>query len=113
MGSPAVAAELGGALLRAIREATPEPVAAPRWRRIEAEAVARGFSSTRALREWCMRRGVTLREENHRDTWVNPSEIDAAVERLPAAVPTARQLGPRAVDAETEADVDATLGVTR
>lgn len=113
MGSPAIAAELGGALLRAIREATPEPVAAPRWRRIEAEAVARGFSSTRALREWCMRRGVTLREENHRDTWVNPAEIDAAVERLPAAVPTARQLGPRAVDAEAEADARESLGLPR
>lgn len=110
MGEPAT--ELGSVLLRVLREATPPPVTPSRWRRIEAEAAARGFGSTRALREWCLRRGVPLHEDSHRDTWVQPEAIDAAVERLPRVVPTERQLGPRAVDAD-EADVDATLGVTR
>jgi hypothetical protein len=108
-----LAAELGSVLLRLLREATPPPVVPSRWRRIEAEAVARGFSSTRALREWCLRHGVTPREDSHRDTWVQPAEIDAAVERLPAVLPTARQLGPRAVDAETEADARESLGLPR
>ena len=56
----------------------------PRWRRIEAEAIRRGFSSTRAFRAWCLARAVPLREDNHRDTWVEPSAIDLAVERMPA-----------------------------
>lgn len=55
-----------------------------RWRRIEAEAIRRGFSSTRAFRAWCIARAVPLREDNHRDTWVEPSAVDAAVERMPA-----------------------------
>lgn len=54
-----------------------------RWRRIEAEAIRRGFSSTRAFRAWCLARGVPLREDNHRDTWVEPSAVDAAIERMP------------------------------
>lgn len=54
-----------------------------RWRRIEAEAIRRGFSSTRAFRAWCIARAVPLREDNHRDTWVEPSAVDAAVERMP------------------------------
>lgn len=56
---------------------------APRWRRIEAEASRRGFSSTRAFRAWCLARAVPLREDNHRDTWVEPAAVDAAVERMP------------------------------
>lgn len=54
-----------------------------RWRRIEAEAIRRGFTSTRAFRTWCLARAVPLREDNHRDTWVEPAAVDAAVERMP------------------------------
>ncbi len=55
----------------------------PRWRRIEAEATRRGFPSTRAFRSWCLVRRVEVREDSHRDTWVSPAEVDAAVERMP------------------------------
>lgn len=107
------ATELGATLLRALREASPANApSVPRWRRIEAEAALRGFSSTRALRDWCLRHGVTPREDSHRDTWVSPAEIDAAVERFPPVLPTARQLGARPQDT-TDPDVDATLGFSR
>lgn len=112
MGEPA--AELGSVLLRLLREATPPPVVPSRWRRIEAEAIARGFGSTRALREWCLRRNVPLHEDSHRDTWVQPEAIDAAVERLPRVVPTERQLGPRSPDPDDiEADARESLGLPR
>lgn len=113
MSDPAT--ELGATLLRALREASPaNATPVPRWRRIEAEAALRGFSSTRALRDWCLRHGVTPREDSHRDTWVSPAEIDAAVERFPPVLPGARQLGARAAaDAETEADARESLGLPR
>lgn len=109
------ATELGATLLRALREASPaNATPVPRWRRIEAEAALRGFSSTRALRDWCLRRDVPLREDSYRDTWVSPQAIDEAVERLPRAEPTARQLGARAAaDAETESDARESLGLPR
>lgn len=72
---------------------------APRWRRIEAEASRRGFPTTRAFRAWCLARAVPLREDNHRDTWVNPSEVDAAVERMPA-------VGVRRARAANQLDLD-------
>jgi len=66
-----------------VRELSPVNDPTPRWRRIEAEAIRRGFSSTRAFRSWCLTRAVLVREDNQRDTWVNPAEVDAAVERMP------------------------------
>ena len=75
----------------------------PQWRRIDAEAGRRGFSSTSAFRSWCLARGVELREDNHKDTWVSPAAVDAAV----AALPLVR--GPRPVSKTTDAidrDID-------
>ena len=81
-----------------VRELAPTHEA-PRWRRIEAEAIRRGFSSTRAFRSWCLARAVPLREDNHRDTWVEPSAVDAAVERMPA-------VGVRSVRIADDPDLD-------
>jgi hypothetical protein len=80
MGDP-----LREAVASIVRDLAPtgEP---PRWRRIEAEATRRGFPSTRSFRGWCLARGVVLREDSQRDTWVEPAAIDAAVERMPTVV---------------------------
>lgn len=52
---------------------------APAWRALSAEARLRG-KSPRAFRRWCVTHGVTIRQENHRDAWVSPAEVDRAVE---------------------------------
>lgn len=81
---------MGDPLRQAIAEVVRDMLPANdlrQWRRIEAEAVARGFKSTRAFREWCLARGVPVREDNHKDTWVDVAGIDAAVERMPAVRP--------------------------
>ena len=70
-----------------------------RWRRIEAEAIRRGFSSTRAFRAWCLARAVPVHEDNHRDTWVEPAAVDAAVERMPT-------VGVRRVRVADDPDLD-------
>lgn len=62
----------------------------PRWRRIDAEATRRGFSSTSAFRSWCLARGVELREDNYKDTWVSPDAVDAAVGAMPSVAPRRR-----------------------
>ncbi len=59
-------------------------ISPPQWVDLAAEAKRRGMSTT-ALRVWCLKRGVTIREESHRRAWVQPAAIDAAVEGLPAA----------------------------
>ncbi len=56
----------------------------PRWVRLPEEAKLRGFTAE-GLRRWCRARGVQIRQENHRDAWVSPAEIDAAVEAMPVA----------------------------
>lgn len=63
---------------------SPAAPARPRWVRLPEEAKLRGFS-TEGLRRWCRTRGVAIRESSHRDAWVNPEAIDAAVEALPVA----------------------------
>ena len=84
------ATDLGAAVLAAMREHLPSNDAAPTWRRIEAEASARGFPSTRAFRTWCLARGVTVRELSQRDTWVCPAEVDRVVAGMPAVIPPKR-----------------------
>lgn len=75
------------AVVRALRalvlDAAAAPSPAPKWTRIDAEARARGFSSTRAFRSWCLGRGVEVRESSARDTWVRPADVDSAVAALP------------------------------
>lgn len=88
-------AALGAAMLAALREHTASnDSTAPQWRRIEAEAVARGFPSTRAFRAWCFARGVEVRETTLRDTWVRPADVDRAVEAMPAARKPKAKPGP-------------------
>jgi len=60
----------------------------PRWVRLPEEARLRGFT-TEGLRRWCVARGVPIRQHSHRDAWVSPAAIDAAVEGLPVAGPVA------------------------
>lgn len=67
---------------RIVRDVAPIG-AAREWVRIEAEASARGFPSTRSLRLWCLARGIELHEGSARDTWVRPADIDRAVAALP------------------------------
>lgn len=61
----------------------------PRWVALEGEARARRMN-TEALRVWCLKHRVPIREENNRRAFVSPEAIDAAVEALPLAAPNAR-----------------------
>lgn len=97
MGDP-----LREAIVSTVRELLTPANDVPAWRRIEAEAVRRGFSSTRAFRTWCLSRGVELREDNHKDTWVSPAAVDAAVQGLPVVAP--RRLTP--VDGQLDKEID-------
>lgn len=71
----------------------------PRWVRLPEEARLRGFS-TEGLRRWCRARGVPIRQSSHRDAWVSPAAIDAAVEALPVASASST---PDEIDAELNA----------
>ena len=82
MGDPAQA--LGNALLAALRDATPANADTARWVSLPVEAKRRG-RTTNALRAWCLARGVEIRQGSHRDAWVQPAEIDRAIEGLPLA----------------------------
>lgn len=88
------------AIAAVVRELAPanDP---PRWRRIESEASRRGFPSTRSFRGWCLSHGVVLREDNQRDTWVDPAAVDAAVEKMPA-VSARRREGDSDLDGEID-----------
>jgi hypothetical protein len=77
------AAALGEALLAALSKVV-EPSANSQWVALDAEAKKRGLSTT-ALRRWCMRRGVVIRQESHRRAWVSPRSIDEVIENLPTA----------------------------
>lgn len=76
--------ELGAALLRAMREAPANSASPPAWVTLASEAARRGMS-TSAMRHWCHRRNVTIREGSHKDAWVSPAEVDRAIEGLPPA----------------------------
>jgi hypothetical protein len=78
--------DLGTALLRALREAAPanDNSPAPAWVTLAREAGRRGMS-TSAMRAWCHRHKVTIREASHKDAWVSPADVDRAIEGLPPA----------------------------
>lgn len=76
----------------------------PAWRRIDAEASRRGFSSTTTFRRWCLARGVELREDGHKDTWVSPTAVDAAVRAMPT-VRAPRPLSQTADDIDRDIDL--------
>ena len=94
------AEDIGAAVLRAIRETPAVNTDRPRWVRLDAEAVTRGFPSTRQFRAWCYAHGVEVREASSRDAWVSPDAVDRAVEKLPPAK------RPQKRDEEDEIDRD-------
>ncbi|MBK8695685.1 MAG: hypothetical protein IPN17_26285, partial [Deltaproteobacteria bacterium] len=56
----------------------------PQWVALDAEAKKRGLTTT-ALRTWCARHDVVIRQESHRRAWVSPRSIDEVIENLPTA----------------------------
>lgn len=91
-------------MIRPTTPANDNAPARPRWVRLPEEARLRGFS-TEGLRRWCVARGVPIRQSSHRDAWVSPEAIDAAVEGLPVA-------GTAAPD-EIDAELNALPGIVR
>ncbi len=85
---------------RIVREASAKGVA-PAWVRLDREAEARRFPSTRAFRAWCLAHGVEVKESSPRDSWVRPADVDRAVEGFPAAK---RAGAPAANDIDREID---------
>lgn len=73
---------LGQALLDALRALPPTNDVPPEWVALDAEAKRRG-KSTRQFRAWCSSHGVEIRQENHRDAWVRPADVDRAVAGMP------------------------------
>lgn len=69
------------AAVRAMQQGSDEP---PEWVALDAEAKRRG-KSTRQFRAWCVSHRVELRQENHRDAWVRPADVDRAVAGMPIA----------------------------
>jgi hypothetical protein len=78
------ARHLGQALLDALRALPQSNDGPPEWVALDAEAKRRG-KSTRQLRAWCCSHGVEIRQENHRDAWVRPADVDRAVAGMPVA----------------------------
>lgn len=78
------ARHLGEALIAAVRALQPSSDQPPEWVALDAEAKRRG-KSTRQFRAWCVSHRVELRQENHRDAWVRPADVDRAVAGMPVA----------------------------
>lgn len=96
---------IGHAVLSALREAVPSNDQ-PRWVDLAAEAKRRGVSTT-ALRAWCLKHRVEIREDSHRRAWVSPQAVDAAIEGLPVATRSASKQG-KGEQADTmDRDIDA------
>lgn len=76
------ARQIGQAILDAIRTVPENNDGRPEWVALGAEAKRRG-KSTRQFRAWCLSHGVEIRQENHRDAWVRPGDVDRAVSRMP------------------------------
>lgn len=85
---------------RIVREAAAKGTT-PTWVRLDGEAEARKFPSTRAFRAWCLARGVEVKEFTARDTWVRPADVDRAIDGAPAAK---RGGSPAANDIDREID---------
>jgi hypothetical protein len=77
------ATALGEALLAALSQVAERPDDA-QWVALDAEAKRRGLTTT-AMRTWCTRHGVVIRQESHRRGWVSPRAIDDVIEGLPPA----------------------------
>ena len=90
--------------LRALRTALSPVAPLPEWVPLDVEAQRRG-KTTSTLRDWCLARGVEIRQSSHRDAWVRPADIDHAVAGLPVAT---RALS-KAPKSENDADIDAEL----
>ncbi len=97
------ARDLGAGILRAIQEAAASntQAIAPAWVTLSCEAARRGMT-TSAMRAWCHRHKVVIREGSHKDAWVQPLEVDRAIEGLPPARrPVLGDDIDRAIDART------------
>lgn len=68
-------------LAEAIRALMPAPIAPPEWVQLSVEAKRRGME-TRNLRAWCLARGVPLKSDGPKVTWVSPAAIDMAIAKL-------------------------------
>lgn len=77
---------------------------APEWVPLPSEAERRSMS-TAALRDWCLRHGVEIREASHRDAWVQPAAIDRVVMGFPVASKAVSRRG----RTETEQDAERAL----
>lgn len=83
------ARHLGAALIAAVRAMQPSSDQPPEWVALDAEAKRRG-KSTRQFRAWCVSHCVEIRQENHRDAWVRPADVDRAVAGMPVAASPSR-----------------------
>lgn len=99
------AARLGHAVLSVLRDVAPSNDT-PRWVDLAAEAKRRGMSTT-ALRAWCLKHKLEIREDSHRRAWVSPQAIDAAVEGLPVATKAASKRGKSEQADAMDKDIDA------
>ena len=64
-------------------ERNPSRESAPRYVLLHEEARLRGFRNALAFKRWCVKRDVVLKRDG-RKLWVAPTDVDRAVERLPA-----------------------------
>lgn len=63
--------------------AEPSAVSVREWVLLPEEARVRGFRNALAFKRWCVRRAVVLKRDGKK-LWVAPSDVDRAVEGLPA-----------------------------
>lgn len=80
---------VGQALLDALRTLPTEVDARSEWVALAAEAKRRG-KSTRQFRAWCAKHLVEIRQENHREAWVRPSDVDRAIAGMPVVASRTR-----------------------
>ena len=74
---------LAGHLLELLADrSSPEPE--PQYRLARVEAQRRGYTRTSRFLAWCLAHDVPLRRENQKLVWVAPSDVDAAIARLPS-----------------------------
>lgn len=99
------AVRIGYAVLSALRDVAPSNDT-PKWMDLAAEARRRGMG-TSALRAWCLKHDVPIREDSHRRAWVSPVAIDRAVEGLPSATRAASRRSQSEQADSLDKDIDA------
>ncbi len=97
--------ELRRVIEEVLRGPLPANVPPPKRLPLSLEAERRGMT-TRALRDWCHRHKVEIREDSTRDAWVDPREIDRAIDGFP----TATRASSSKTKTETTSEIDKELG---